>query len=52
MALNDRQLSILLLPFTEIFECLKVAETRPSHCIKINVRYRETLASANDSNLT
>ena len=52
MALNDRQLSILLLPFTEIFECLKVAETRPSPCIKINVGYRETLASATDSNLT
>jgi hypothetical protein len=29
-----------------------MAETRPSHCIKINVRYRETLTSATDSNLT
>jgi hypothetical protein len=33
-------------------EGLVLAETRPSHRIKINVRYRETLASANDSNLT
>jgi len=29
-----------------------LAETRPSHCIKINVSYGETLASAIDSNLT
>jgi len=30
----------------------ELAETRPSPCIKINVGYRETLASATDSNLT
>jgi len=29
-----------------------MAESRPSHCIKINVSYRETHASAADSNLT
>jgi hypothetical protein len=33
-------------------QCPLLAETRPSHCIKINVRYWETLASAIDSNLT
>jgi hypothetical protein len=36
----------------ETGDCLLMAETRPSHCIKINVRYRETQASATDSNLT
>ena len=29
-----------------------MAESRPSHCININLSYRETPASAADSNLT
>ena len=36
----------------ETSACLFLAVSRTLHCIKINVRYRETLASATYSNLT